>query len=265
MIYLNFPNSPHVAPADIRQSEVVAAMVAKYPGFPGYVYINPDQTDGSDLGGNPGMSYPGDIYGPEWKRACEVAKSAGGVLIPRIGGCATHDLPRLPDGPINQGKINTLFARLRPSPVTIGDFASATESKPECVAYMTGAASTKSVFAAEANAKQPHIAPDGDTWVCAEYFLWDIPIDGVTSGWNSRRWGLREYLRANPLAKAIVEINSIERHGCGFPDGCPDWAQTRFDMALMFHSIDPKRVIVSVRPSEKWTPAQIKRLHEANQ
>lgn len=253
MIYLNFVNSPAVIPADIRQSEVVAAFVAKYPGFPGYVYANPDQPGSS----GEGMGYPGDIYGPEWKKACEAAKAAGGALIPRIGGCATHDLP------IYDGQLDTLAKRLRPSPFVIGDYASGQDAQVEYTRFQRTFSANKMPFAPEANAIRTWISPDADTWICAEWFLWDHPLPAsAVSGWNARRWKIADVL-ARVGAKVIVEINSIERHDCGFVDGVADWPGQKCEMALAYHNIDPARVIVSVRPSG-MTDQQVKRLREAN-
>ena len=247
MIYLNFTNAPNAT--DISCAATVADIIAKYPGFPGYVFANPDQPGSS----GDGMGYPYDLNGPDWKAACKIA----GNLIARIGGCATHDLPPR-DGP-----IDTLAKRLRPSTLVIGDYASGKDAQAEYQRYARVFAANGLVFAPEANAKQPWIVPDANTWICAEWFLWDHPLPaGAVSAFNARRWRIAELL-AIPGTKVIVEINSSTRHDAGFANGVADWPAQKVAMAKAYHGIDKDRVIVSVRPSG-MSAAQVEELRGLN-
>lgn len=247
MIYCNFTNPP--GETDISCAATVADIIAKFPGFPGYVYHNPDQPGSS----GDGMGYPYDLNGPDWKAASKLA----GNLIARIGGCATHDLPPR-DGP-----IDTLAKRLRPSTLVIGDYASGSDAQAESQRYGRVFAANGMIFAHEANAKRSWVIPDANTWISAEWFSWDVPLPAAAaSNWSVKRWKIAELL-AIPGTKVIVEINSSTRHDVGFANGVADWPSQKVAMAKAYHSIDPARVIVSVRMSG-MSAAQVAELRALN-
>lgn len=255
MIGINFTHPPKPAGTDALP-DIVATVrnaVAKFPGFPGYIFHNPDQWGSS----GEGMGYPYSLYGPAWKDAYTAA--APGLLWPRIGGCATHDLPPT-DGP-----IDTLCKRLRPSTVVLCDFASSDEAKAESDRFQSVIHKNGMVFAPEANAIQSYITPGATNWIVAEWFLWDVPLPvGATSGWKPTRWKIRDWLAASPDTKVIVEVTSDSRHTSGFVNGCPDWPAQKVAIAKSFHAIDPARVLVSVRGSG-LSAAQVAELRGLNQ
>ena len=255
MIALSCTNPPNTAPALIDPSVTVAAVIAAYPGFPVYILSNPDQAGST----GDGMGYPYDLSGKEWKAACKIAADAGAELWPRIGGCETHDLPAR-DGP-----IATLMDKLRPSKVVLCDYASGQDAMDESNRYQSAIHENGQVFAAEANGKRPYIWAAANTWIVGEWFRWSLAasIPGAVSAWNSRSWDLPEWLSKNAETKAIVEVTSIERHAVGFVDGVADWPAAKVDLAKRFHAIDPKRVVVSVRPSG-LSAAQVQELRGLN-
>lgn len=251
MIYASFTNSPSAIQGKIDQGAVTAAFVAKYPGFPGYVYANPDQPSST----GDGMGYPYDIYGPTWKSACSAAKAAGGILLPRIGGCATHDLPP------NDGVIATLMDRFRPSSAILADYGSGPDVEKETTRYRLAAQANGQVYAPEANAKRAWLTPGPNLWIVAQWYMWGVPVTGAVVVDSERRWKIAEVLATG--AKVVVEVNMIERDGSGFTDGCPDWAAARVALAKQFHAIDPKNVIVSVRMTG-MSGAQVAELRACN-
>lgn len=246
MIACNFTNSPNVSPDAIDVAARTAEVVAMYPGFPGYIYHNPDQPGSS----GDGMGWPDSLYGPAWKEACKVASPA--QLWARIGGCKTGDIPMLP------GKIDTMCKRLggsaiqRRSPGIIFDFMSGDPAEDAAKRLQPVVAANGLVCVSEANAKRPYIVPDSNTWICAEWILWDwpVPVTHAVNGWNPTRWKISELL-AKPDVKVVVEITSIERRGFGFTEGVADWRTSQVELAKMFNDIDPARVIVSVRATQK--------------
>lgn len=250
MIYVNCTHSPKESPLTLSCAATMRRVVEKSPGFPGYILHNPDQPGSS----GEGMGYPYEVNGKDWKEAFNVC----GNLWPRIGGAEPHDLPPR-DGP-----IATLMDKFRPSKGIVCDFTSSNEAVEEAVRYQRIINENNQIFISEANAKQPHIVPDANTWIAAEWFLWDIKIPGSVNGWKPRRWKIEELL-ALPDTKILVEVTSETRRGLGFPDDtCPDWATAKLTIAEAFHNLSPSRMIVSVRTSD-MLPSQIDHLRSLNQ
>lgn len=237
MIACNFTNPPNIAPDAIDVAARTAEIVAAYPGFGHYVFHNPDQPGSS----GEGMGWPYDLYGPAWKDACKAASP--GKLWARVGGFKTNDVPA------TAGKIDTLCKRLRPSPGVLFDYMSGAEAEDAAKRVQPVVALNGMVCVPEANAKRPYIVPDANTWICAEWFLWDwpAPVPNALNGWNANRWKIQEVIAKG--AKVIVEITSMERKGFGYVDGVDPWSSARVGLAKMFHAIDPANVIVSVRMS----------------
>lgn len=265
MIFANFTHPPQPNDGAVLPTcaQTVATAVAKFPGFAGYILHNPDQWNSEGV-----MGYPYGLDGQDWKNAHAVA----GNLWARIGGCKPHDLPAK-DGP-----IDTLAKKLRPSTAVLLDYGSGQGAEADYGRFrrifQNSAAGNSLIVAPEANARRAWITGAANVWLTAEWFHCnDVAVPNATNDCDDDRWSVRDWLATHPETKFVVEITTDKRadpaRKLGFcptadcPNPCPDWSAARVEIAKAFHSIDPKRVVVSVRMTG-MSPAQVAALRSLN-
>ena len=244
MISVSVVNSPQASTPIDFSSVIKSFMVDLGAGFPEVWYVNPTLVGSTGLG----MKFPTGMTGAAWRSACSWAALGGAVLIPRIGGGATNDIPQ-------GGALDTAIKRFRPSP-TIGcdqvsDDPPGSDSERMCRTILAN----NMTVAPEGNSKaQPwnvelidaipeRVSPMGQWW------QWPLDIPGAKSAWNTRRWRFDELLDLG--STPIVEVNLDNNgHGVGFPTSLSGgaWASARMDIVRAIRKVSHDIKIV-VRPT----------------